>query len=62
MTERVSTTIVNARRLAVTKQHLSSKSPSKPTAEDILCIFRDIGCVQLDPISAGSQPSDSSLE
>ena len=34
------------------KQHLSSKPPRKPTAENILGVFRDIGCVQLDPINA----------
>lgn len=52
MAKRVSTTLANARRLAVTKQHLSRNPPSKPTAENILDLFRDLGCVQLDPISA----------
>ncbi len=42
----------NVRRLAVTKQHLSGELPNKPDAETILNIFRDLGCVQVDPISA----------
>jgi uncharacterized protein len=52
LTQRIKATLENARRLAVTKQHLAGKLSSKPDAEDILQVFRDLGCVQLDPISA----------
>lgn len=52
MTERLSTTLEAARRLAVTKQSLSSNLPSKPGSQDILDVFRKLGCIQLDPISA----------
>ncbi len=34
------------------KQHLSGELPNKPNAETILNVFRDLGCVQVDPISA----------
>ncbi len=46
------TTLKNARGLAVAKQHLAGKPSSKPDAEAILEVARDLGCVQLDPISA----------
>ncbi len=46
------TTLKNVRRLAVAKQHLAGKLPSKPDANAILEVARDLGCVQLDPISA----------
>lgn len=52
MTDRITTTVEQARRLAVTKQYLSGKLPNKPDAENILEIFRGLGCIQLDPISA----------
>ncbi|MEO8396136.1 MAG: crosslink repair DNA glycosylase YcaQ family protein [Chloroflexota bacterium] len=39
------------RRLAITRQHLAGKPP-KPTPEAILNVVRDLGCLQLDPISA----------
>lgn len=42
----------NVRRLAIAKQHLSGKLPSKPDTETILNVFRDLGCVQIDPINA----------
>jgi uncharacterized protein len=51
MTDRITTTLQNARRLTITKQHLSGKLPRKPDADSILEVFRDIGCIQLDPIS-----------
>lgn len=39
-----------ARRLAITKQHLSAvRRP--PTAEGIFDVVQDIGCLQLDPIN-----------
>src|SRR5215207_5066909 len=44
-------TKATARRLAITRQHLAGKTP-KPTPEAILNIVRDLGCLQLDPISA----------
>jgi uncharacterized protein len=51
MTDKISTTLQNARRLAITKQHLSGRLPRNPDAENILEVFRDLGCIQLDPIS-----------
>jgi uncharacterized protein len=50
--EKIATTLENARRLAVTKQHLSGKRPYKPDSEGILEVSRRLGCLQLDPISA----------
>ncbi len=41
----------SARRLAVVKQHLAGESRGKPNAERILRVVRDLGCLQLDPIS-----------
>ena len=40
-----------ARRLAITRQRLAGARPPA-TTDGILEIFRDLGCVQLDPISA----------
>ncbi len=40
-----------ARRLAVTKQHLAGKWPSKATASSILSLVRDLGYVQWDPVT-----------
>ena len=51
MPEKITTTLENARRLAVTKQHLAGKRPNKPDSDDILRVARDLGCLQLDPIS-----------
>ena len=39
-----------ARRLAITRQRLAGRS-SKPNADGILDVVRDLGCLQLDPIS-----------
>src|SRR5437870_5130112 len=39
------------RRLAVTKQHLAGRSGARPDAAAILALIRDLGCIQLDPIS-----------
>jgi uncharacterized protein YcaQ len=39
-----------ARRLAITRQRLAGPR-SKPNAEGILDVVRDLGCLQLDPIS-----------
>jgi uncharacterized protein len=52
LTQRITTTLENARWLAITKQHLAGKLPDKPDADKILEVFRDLGAVQLDPISA----------
>lgn len=43
-----------ARRLAITKQHLAANR-HEPTAEGILDVVRDIGCLQLDPLSTVSR-------
>ncbi|HZY93352.1 MAG TPA: crosslink repair DNA glycosylase YcaQ family protein [Candidatus Bathyarchaeia archaeon] len=51
MPERITTTLKDARRLAVAKQHLAGKQPSKPNAAKILEVARSLGYVQLDPIS-----------
>src|SRR2546422_6337361 len=50
--KRIATTLENARRLAITKQHLAGNKPSKPSSKDILELTRSIGCLQLDPITA----------
>lgn len=44
-------TPTTARRLAVMRQRLAGSRPA-PTAEGLLELVRDLGCVQLDPISA----------
>lgn len=51
MQEKITTTLENARRLAVTRQHLAGKRPNKPNSDDILDVTRSIGCLQLDPIT-----------
>src|SRR5881409_3521576 len=52
MSKKITTTLENARRLAVAKQHLAGKMPNKPDSDDILRVTRDLGCLQLDPINA----------
>ncbi len=52
MTEKISTTLDAVRRLAVAKQSLSGSLPGSPGSQDILDVFRKLGCIQLDPISA----------
>ncbi|MDA4125252.1 MAG: winged helix DNA-binding domain-containing protein [Thaumarchaeota archaeon] len=42
----------SARRLSIVKQHLADESRTKHDAARILQVIRDIGCLQLDPISA----------
>ncbi len=44
-------TAQTARRLAVTRQRLAGNQAA-PTADGIMEVVRDLGCVQLDPISA----------
>jgi len=51
VSKKITTTLENARRLAVAKQHLAGKMPNKPDSDDILRVARDLGCLQLDPIS-----------
>ncbi len=51
MSKKITTTLENASRLAVAKQHLAGKRPSKPDPDCILRVTRDLGCLQLDPIS-----------
>ena len=51
MSKKITTTRENARRLAVAKQHLAGGRPSKPGPNYILRVTRDLGCLQLDPIS-----------
>ena len=52
MSETIDITSENVRRLAVTKQGLAGNLPSKVNAGAILSVARDLGCIQLDPISA----------
>ncbi len=44
-------TLATARRLAITRQRLAGPRPA-PDAAGILALIQDLGCVQLDPISA----------
>ncbi|MCP4168165.1 MAG: winged helix-turn-helix domain-containing protein [Chloroflexi bacterium] len=44
-------TPTQARRLAITKQRLADPQP-KPSTRGILDVFRDLGCIQIDPIRA----------
>jgi len=44
---------VTARRLAISQQNLAGgKQAAPPNAETVLNVVRDLGCLQLDPISA----------
>jgi uncharacterized protein len=52
VSKKITTTVENARCLAVAKQHLAGKRPNKPDSEDILEVTRNLGCLQLDPITA----------
>ena len=47
----ISTSLECARRLAVTKQHLAGKLPTGSGRGAILSVIRDLGYVQLDPVS-----------
>jgi uncharacterized protein len=47
----IRTSLQAARRLAVTKQHLSGKRPGRATAERIVETVRDLPYVQWDPVS-----------
>jgi len=48
----ISTSIENVRRLAVTKQRLAGRLPSRATRQHILSVVRDLCYVQWDPIDA----------
>ena len=47
----ITTSAQAARRLAVTKQHLAGRLPSRATGKDILSVVRDLTFVQWDPIA-----------
>jgi uncharacterized protein len=49
--EPLTTSLEPVRRLAVTKQHLAGKLPSRATTSTILSAVRDLAYVQWDPIS-----------
>ncbi|MBO0887844.1 hypothetical protein J2P12_01945, partial [Candidatus Bathyarchaeota archaeon] len=51
MSKPLTVSIESVRRLAVTKQHLSGKLPSRPTREEIISLVRDLAYVQWDPIT-----------
>src|SRR5690349_18788594 len=44
-------TPTTARRLAISRQHLDKPRPGKD-ASSMLAVIRNLGCLQLDPISA----------
>jgi uncharacterized protein YcaQ len=48
--ETITISAQDARRLAVTKQHLAGKLPAKATREHILSVVRDLIFIQWDPI------------
>ena len=48
----LSTTVENVRRLYLTKQHLATKLPARPTSESILSVIRDTCFIQWDPVDA----------
>jgi uncharacterized protein YcaQ len=50
--EAISVSLRAARRLTVTKQHLTGKLPAKPSGEDVVSMVRDLCYVQWDPIDA----------
>ena len=50
MTHSIQLTLAQARQLAVQAQGLHTPQPATP--EGVLNAFRQLGCVQLDPISA----------
>lgn len=49
--ETISISVEDARRLAVTKQHLAGKLQPRATSEAILSVVRDLGYVQLDSVN-----------
>ncbi len=51
MTAALSLSPTLARRLFITKQRLTGPIPA-PTADSMLTVARDLGCLQIDPISA----------
>ena len=55
MTKPLTLTPTQARRLAITKQHLAGKRP-RANANGILDLVRDLGCLQIDPINVVARP------
>lgn len=52
MTEpKISASAETIRRLAVTKQHLAGKRPTRASSEEMVSLVRDLAYVQWDPIS-----------
>ncbi len=49
--EPLAVSLKSVRRLAVAKQRLAGKLPSRPGAETILSVVRDLAYVQWDPVS-----------
>ncbi len=47
----LSISLESARRLAVTKQHLSGRLPPRSTKREILAVVRDLAYVQWDPVA-----------
>lgn len=50
MTSLQTLTRQDARRLAISRQHLDGRAHSNSTPPSILDLIRDLGCIQLDPI------------
>ena len=50
-TQRITATFEDAKRLAIVKQHLAGKLPTKPDRAKILEVMRSLCYLQLDPIS-----------
>lgn len=49
--EPLSASLESVRRLAITKQHLAGKLPSRVTSNAVLSVVRDLGYVQWDPVT-----------
>jgi uncharacterized protein len=49
---KVELSLVTARRLAITKQHLSGTRPANPNKETIISLLKDMRYLQLDPTTA----------
>ncbi len=59
--ETISATLAGIRRLAVARQHLAGELPSRPSAEDIVSLIRDLPYVQWDPVTVVAQSHIISL-
>ena len=49
--ETATASLEGIRRLAVAKQHLAGRAPTRPSAEDIVSVVRDLPFVQWDPVT-----------